>query len=83
MDLLIGQVKIMIISIIIDPVKDTVLKRGNFPVIVEKVGSNWGGIHTIMGMIASNRGEIVIINVVQHHCLLEQKRKLIRNYSER
>ena len=32
----------MLISIIIDPVQDIVLKRGNFPVIVEKVGSNWG-----------------------------------------
>ena len=72
----------MIISIIIDPVKDTVLKRGNFPVIVEKVGNNWGDFHVIMKMITSNRVDIVTIKTVQYHCFLEQERMIIKKLEQ-
>ena len=53
-DLLIKQVQIMIISIIMDPDEDMVLKRGIFHIIVENVDITWGDYHVILGMIASN-----------------------------
>ena len=53
-DLLIKQVQIMIISIIMDPDQDIVLKQGRFHVIVEKVDITWDDLHVILGMIASN-----------------------------
>ena len=46
-DLLIKQFQIMIISIIMDPDQDIVLKQGSFHIIVEMVDITWE-------MIASN-----------------------------